>query len=184
MKGHSKVGYYVVKGSQAASLKAYDIITTDCYMCATEYRPVYQTRRKQEAIELCNELNKIKSNRGYLAFNKNDYIRSKHYRFTFGGHLWEKDEHVFGFISDDCTRANNLINNLIEVIHRKNAEIKKLKRDLYYMESDYLQYKIIAEAYYEKTHHLNENQKFWEMLEDLGIDHTELCNKIRDMHKL
>lgn len=149
--GNKDLGYEVYK--PGGDVK-YKIDTNEQYGCATTWVPVFKTRRKQEAIELTIALNSMDS----LKWNKDDIIETKHYTFAWNGSGWEI------ITANYATFARgNIPASLLEIIHRKNRTIKKLKAECITTKYEVEKYKMMLFDLYDKMTAKSENSKYWEI---------------------
>lgn len=159
--GNKDLGYEVYRPYKG---KKYMLVTNGAYGCATEWVPVFKTRRKQEAIELTNALNSMDS----LEWDKHRDIETKHYTFTWNGCRWEiKVADYTSFVGEDVSAG------LLEIIHRKNQLIKKLKSKCVGAEYEAEKYKMMLFDLYDKMNEKSENDKYWEIYNLLYPKGTE-----------
>lgn len=149
--GNKDLGYEVYKPYKE---KKYKLVTNETYGCATEWVPVFKTRRKQEAIELTSALNSMDSSE----WNKYRDIETKHYNFTWNGSRWEINVADYtSFVGEDVSAS------LLEIIHRKNRIIKKLKSECIGAKYEAEKYKMMLFDLYDKMTEKSENDKYWEI---------------------
>lgn len=159
--GNKDLGYEVYRPYKT---NKYKIVTNEKYGCATEWVPVFKTRRKQEAIELTNALN----NMDHLEWDKHRDIETKHYTFTWNGSRWEiKVADYTSFVGEDVSAG------LLEIIYRKNQLIKKLKSKCVGAEYEAEKYKMMLFDLYDKMNEKSENDKYWEIYNLLYPKGTE-----------
>ena len=130
--GNKDLGYEVYRPYKADK---YKIVTNEEFGCATDWVPVFKTRRKQEAIELTTALNRMNP----LEWDKHRDVETKHYS------------------------KGDVVAGLIEIIHRKNQKIKKLKAEYIGAEYEAEKYKTMLFDLYEKMNEKSENDKYWEI---------------------
>lgn len=163
--GNKDLGYEVYRPYQG---KKYILVTNEKYGCATEWVPVFKTRRKQEAIELTAALN----SRDPLERDKHRDIITKHYVFIWNGSRWEiKIADYTSFVGEDKSAG------LLEIIHRKNQKIEKLKLECIGAKYEAVKYKTMLFDLYEKMHEKSESDKYWEIYNFLYPD------GLKDVHK-
>lgn len=83
-------------------------------------------------------------------------------------------------VSSDISKTEAKMDALLEIVHRKNEEIKSLNRELELKDFDYKRYKYIAEKLYDKLHNVSDSTKYFQMLEDIGVSHKDLCDLIHE----
>lgn len=149
--GNKDLGYEVYRPYKADK---YKIVTNEEFGCATDWVPVFKTRRKQEAIELTTALNRMNP----LEWDKHRDVETKHYIFTWNGCEWEVKVADYTFF---C--KGDVVAGLIEIIHRKNQKIKKLKAEYIGAEYEAEKYKTMLFDLYEKMNEKSENDKYWEI---------------------
>ncbi len=149
--GNKDLGYEVYRPYKG---NKYLLVTNEAYGCATEWIPVFTTRRKQEAIELTNALNSMDP----LEWDKHRDIETKHYTFAWNGSRWEiKVADYTSFVGEDVSAG------LLEIIHRKNQLIKKLKHECINAKYEVEKYKKMLFDLYDKMNEKSENDKYWEI---------------------
>lgn len=147
--GNKDLGYEVYRPYKD---KKYKIVTNETFGCATEWVPVFETRRKQEAIELTNALN----NMNPLEWDKHKDIETKHYVF-----IWNVNGYEIKVA--DYTSFQDMAAGLIEIIHRKNRKIEKLKSECIGAKYEVEKYKTMLFDLYDKMNEKSENDKYWEI---------------------
>lgn len=158
--GNKDLGYevYRPKGGK------YKIFTNKCFGCATEWVPVFKTSRKQKAIELTAALNRMSQ----LELDKHEDILTKHYVFTWNGSRWNaKVVDYTSFVGEDVAEG------LLEIIHRKNEKIAKLKHEYVSAKYEAEKYKTMLFDLYDKMTKKPETDKFWEITNFLYKDEPE-----------
>lgn len=159
--GNKDLGYEVYRPYKGGK---YKIVTNKNFGCATEWVPVFKTSRKQQAIELTAALNR----RGPLEWDKHEDIVTKHYVFTWNGSRWNaKVIDYSSFVGEDA------VEGLLEIIHRKNEKIAKLKHEYVSAKYDAEKYKTMLFDLYDKMTEKPENDKFWEIMNLLYQDKPE-----------
>lgn len=159
--GNKDLGYEVYRPYKG---EKYILVTNRAYGCATEWVPVFETRRKQEAIELTAALNSMDP----LEWDKHKDIETKHYVFIWNGYRWEiKVADYTSFVGEDVSAG------LLEIIHRKNQLIKKLKHKCIGAEYEAEKYKMMLFDLYDKMNEKSENDKYWEIYNFLYPKGTE-----------
>lgn len=149
--GNKDLGYEVYRPNRDAK---YKIVTNEQYGCATEWFPVFKTRRKQEAIELTNALNRMDpSERG----NRKD-VKTKHYLF-----VWDRSMYKVKTVDYTSFVGESVPASLLEIIHRKNRMIKKLKSECITAKYEVEKYKAMLFDLYDKMTGKSENEKYWEI---------------------
>lgn len=149
--GNKDLGYEVYRPNRDAK---YKIVTNEKYGCATSWVSVFKTRRKQEAIELTNALNRMDpSERG----NHKD-LETKHYNF-----VWDKSMYRIKTANYTAFAGEDVSASLLEIIHRKNRTIKKLKSECINAEYEVEKYKMMLFDLYDKMTEKSENDKYWEI---------------------
>lgn len=149
--GNKDLGYEVYRPNRDAK---YKIVTNEKYGCATEWVPVFKTRRKQEAIELTAALNRLDpSERG----NHKD-LETKHYTF-----IWDESRYRVKTADYTSFVGESVSASLLEIIHRKNWMIKKLKSECINANYEVEKYKMMLFDLYEKMNEKSENDKYWEI---------------------
>lgn len=153
--GNKDLGYEVYRPYKG---NKYEIVTNETYGCATEWVPVLKTRHKQEAIELTIALNKMDP----LEWDKHRDIETKHYTFTWNGNRWKVKLTDYTFFTNV-----DAISGLLEIIHRKNQMIKKLKSVYIDAKFETEKYKTMLFDLYDKMNEKSENAKYWEIYNHL-----------------
>lgn len=149
--GNKDLGYEVYRPNRDAK---YKIVTNEQYGCATEWFPIFKTRCKQEAIELTNALNRMDpSERG----NHKD-LETKHYIFVWDRSMYKVKAADYTFFAEEDVSAG-----LIEIIHRKNRKIEKLKSECISAKYEVEKYKTMLFDLYDKMTEKSENSKYWEI---------------------
>lgn len=149
--GNKDLGYEVYRPNRDAK---YKIAINEQYVCATSWVSVFKTRRKQEAIELANALNRMDpSERG----NHKD-LETKHYTF-----VWDKSMYIVKAANYTAFTGEDVSASLLEIIHRKNRMIKKLKSECINAEYEVEKYKMMLFDLYDKMTEKSENDRYWEI---------------------
>lgn len=147
--GNKDLGYEVYRPYQG---KKYKLVTNEKYGCATEWVPVFKTRHKQEAIELTAALNRMSP----LEQDKHDTVETEHYIF-----VWDRSMYKVSIV--DHTFFQDASTGLIEIIHRKNRKIEKLKSECINAEYEAEKYKKMLFDLYDRMLEKTENDKYWEI---------------------
>ena len=162
--GNKDLGYEVAK-----SCGKYTIYTNEKFGCATEWVPIFKTRRWQEAIELTNALNNMDPED--LKYHRD--ILTKHYEFYWNGSGYEiKVADYTLFVGEDIAAG------LLEIIHRKNVKIAKLKKSYISAKYEAEKYKTMLFDLYEKMNEKTESDKYWEIFRYLYPGDVDVFHKL------
>lgn len=169
MKGHAK-WEYIIHMNKDIRQNVYEVKTLkDSWDFATDWHPVFRTKRKQEAIELCGALNI--NEKSDLCVEK---IDTKNYTFVRDGYgKWKLESY----------KQDTLTKNLVEIIHRRDEEIEELKRKLHEQNFEVIRYQIIAKKLYDKIHVIPEIDLYWELIKEAGLENEELCDMVHEEMK-
>lgn len=179
MRGHANWEYIIHTNENSES--HYEVRTLkNVWDFATDWHPVFWSKRKQEAIELCNALNRIEKvnmcNASHRVYDSRriDKIDTKNYTFVRDG---------FGKWKAESYKQDSIVKNFIEIIHRRDEEIEELKRKLHDQNFEVIKYQIIAKKLYDKFHAIPETDLYWELIREAELGHEELCNMVHDEMK-
>lgn len=175
MNGHAK-WEYIIHITNDIRKNFYEVKTLkDTWDFATDWKPVYRSKRKQEVIELCNALNRLEKanlcNASHQVYNSRriDKIDTKRYTFVRDGYgKWKLESYK----QDTPTK------NLIEVIHRRDEKIEDLERKLHEQNFEVIRYQIIAKKLYDKLHAIPETDLYWTLIKEAGLENEELCDMV------
>lgn len=141
---HASRGYAIVKECDRNGhyTKKYKVVENDTYGCCWEVPPLFQNRHKQVCIELCNFIN----SHDYSAGNWPTHIETEH--FIFDGK--QSGCSLYYEITAKDSFAELAALGLVEILHRKNSLIKKLKREFLDARYDAIKYKKMLFDYHAK----------------------------------